>query len=435
MNDPSAIEAAEAQVLGSTLLNWEACVKVTSLLQPDDFSTEIHQSMAKTIWRVVGEGRLPSAIDLRTDKTASLPDILAVSQLVASSAYAESYAKQVADASFCRKLSADMARVVQLADGGRSDAALAAAQQSLLTLTRVKSTHHAVPLSELITKVLESTIEARKPGSKGVGMRTGFPALDNITLGMRRGELTVLGARPMLGKTALALCMANGLAANGYKVGILSLEMQDVSLALRLLSGESGIEQWEFTSGHISDDQMARAMVAAKRLSDRGIYIDDTSTLTSAGMRTATQRMVLDHGIDVIMVDFLGRLTSPGAGNREQELSNIAYDCKALTKDLNISGLLLSQLSRASEREGDEPELRHLAGSGGIEAAADLVYLMQRTAEQEPTAGGMGTTTIHIKKHRNGPLCAVELGWDAKRTRFFSLTKRAEPVAPKEEAF
>lgn len=271
------------------------------------------------------------------------------------------------------------------------------------------------------------------------GVATGYADLDELTSGLQQGEMIIIAARPSMGKTALALCLAEQVAFGGSAQGprdgkqvpiaFFSLEMSKSSIAQRMLSARSGLSSHDMRSGRLSEDGYRRLADAAIELEHAPIYIDDTPGLSILGLRTRARRLVAQHGVRAIFIDYLQLMSAPGAAkeSRQVEVSAISRGVKALARELEVPVICLSQLNRGPEARGDNrPRMSDLRESGSIEQDADVVMLLHREAYyhvgdrdwEMDNADKLNVAEIIIAKQRNGPTDVVKLVWDAKSTRF-----------------
>lgn len=275
-----------------------------------------------------------------------------------------------------------------------------------------------------------------------VGVPTGFADLDRLTGGLRRSDLIVLAARPSLGKTSMALSLAYNAALHyGQRIGIFSLEMSQQQLTERLMAIETGINLQRLSTGTLEDEEWDRVVVARDRLSDLAIRVDGTSVLSPVQMRSRARRWVVEHGLDLIIVDYLQLMQPSDTGskrkmeNRVQVIDEISRNLKLLARELNIPILALAQLSRAVEgRLSKVPMLSDLRESGAIEMNADIVMFIYRDEVYNPTTERRGIADIIVAKHRNGPTGTFCLAFEAQTTRFRNLTDEVvSPVAVEPE--
>ncbi len=291
-------------------------------------------------------------------------------------------------------------------------------------------------LAELLTSYMTRLDQLSQRRGSMVGVPTGFADLDRLTGGLRRSDLIVLAARPSLGKTSLALSLAHNAALlYSQRIGIFSLEMSQEQLTERLMALETGINLQRLSTGNIEDHEWETIVGALSRLSEAQIRIDGTSVLSPVQMRSRARRWVVEHGLDLIIVDYMQLMQPSDATskhkmeNRVQVIDEISRNLKLLARELNIPILVLAQLSRAVEnRQSKVPQLSDLRESGGIENNADIVMFIYRDEVYNPTTERRGVADIIVAKHRNGPTGTFCLRFEPHTTRFRELID--EIVAP-----
>jgi len=260
---------------------------------------------------------------------------------------------------------------------------------------------------------------------------TGYQALDLKLSGFQPSDLIIIAARPSMGKTSLALNIAqNAAIKNGKTVGIFSLEMSKEQLVDRLFASMLGVDSWKLQKGRLEDRDFQNMGPIMDDLAKANIFIDDSMGSSIAELRAKARRLQMENGLDMIIVDFL-QLMSTGnqgyVGNRVQEISEISRSLKMLGRELKIPIVALSQLSRAVEnRPGNIPQLSDLRESGSIEQDADVVLMMYREDYYEEDSDRPGITDVYIRKHRNGPTGRVELLFKKEQMRFFDIEKKQE---------
>jgi replicative DNA helicase len=268
-----------------------------------------------------------------------------------------------------------------------------------------------------------------------VGVPTGFTDLDRLTGGLQRSDLIILAARPAVGKTSLALSLAHNAAVKyQHSVAIFSLEMSKEQLVQRLLSMDAGVDQQRLRTGWIEDDEWERIVYAMGTLSEANIWIDDTPGISTMEMRSKARRLQAEHGIDLIIIDYLQLMQSVVGSsrrneNRVQEISEISRNLKGLARELDMPVMALAQLSRAVEnRQSKVPQLSDLRESGSIEQDSDIVMFIYRDDVYNPESDRKNIADIIVAKHRNGPAGQVSLYFQANQTRFrdLELTPPAE---------
>lgn len=262
------------------------------------------------------------------------------------------------------------------------------------------------------------------------GVSTGYADFDNLTAGLQRSDLIILAARPSMGKTTFALDIARNVALAGKSVGIFSLEMSAQQLVQRMLSAESRIDAWSIRTGHgLSPQHFGVLQEAASRLQKAPIYIDDQAGNSIVKMRSVARRLKAEHGLDLIVVDYLQLMTtSKNYDSMVNQVTEISRSLKGLARELDVPVLALSQLSRAVEQRGGRPRLSDLRDSGSIEQDADLVMFIHREDRYKEASEKDNITEILIEKHRNGPVGVVQLLFDGKTTSFLNIDKSKLPT-------
>lgn len=255
-----------------------------------------------------------------------------------------------------------------------------------------------------------------------LGITTGYASLDALTLGLQSSDLIVLAARPSMGKTALALNLAEHAACDGRTVAIFSMEMSAAQLGLRMLSSLGRIDQQRIRTGALDADEWDRITPAVVAMNELPLYIDDTPALTVGELRMRARRLKHQHGLDLIVVDYLQLMQAPEADSRASGVASISRGLKALAKELNVPVIALSQLSRALESRTDKrPLMSDLRESGGIEQDADVIAFIYRDDYYNAASEAKGLAELIIAKQRNGPTGTVKLTFLKNLTRFESL--------------
>jgi len=282
-------------------------------------------------------------------------------------------------------------------------------------------------MGEIAPKVFEEIEMLYEAGSDVSGIPSGYVDLDHYTSGFHKSDLTIIAARPGMGKTSLVLGMAINIALNEkIPIGVFSLEMSKHQLAQRLMSALSRIDLQRLRNGKLKDDEWPKLGRAVEKLSECKIYIDDTAFLTVMDLRSRARMMVSTHGIKMIIVDYLQLMqsTSNYRGNKVQEITEISQNLKGIAKELNIPVIAVSQLSREVEkRDKKRPQLSDLRESGSIEQDADLVVFVYRDEYYDKNPEKKGKAELIIAKHRNGPLGNVKLQFNEKYALFSNLAK------------
>lgn len=320
-----------------------------------------------------------------------------------------------------------------------SSSILASAEEKMLKMNEDLSRGTLTQLRETLPQTLDqiSSLSANK--GQLTGLPTGFRSLDNQLSGLQKSDLILLAARPSMGKTALGVNIGYNVARYKtpegdypYKVAVFSLEMSKLQLSQRLLSMASDINLQQIISGDIeSDDQWDRLFQASAELNNLPLYIDDTSSISIQELRSKCRHMKLQHGLDLIVIDYLQLMTvedQSSRENRQQEISTISRGLKALAKEMNCPVLSLSQLSRKAEsREAARPMMSDMRESGAIEQDADVVMLLYREDYYDKETENQNITDVIIAKHRNGPVGTVQLYFKKELTKFGDLSYEHDP--------
>ena len=432
----------ERALLGSMLLSSEIQTEAAGRLQPQDFSSPRHQiifsAMVDLVSRNVGFDHLSLAAKLDSDgkleAAGGRATLVDLSGSVTTTAMWEQHSEIIRRLSTYRKLIQAGSQIASLGYEMPEDQAetVGRAEQTLFAVTEKSIGGDFVPLKDMLAPTLERLEELSKRRGALAGVATGFPDLDKITSGFRGGDLIILGARPAVGKTSLALNMAVGAAKSGASVVVFSLEMGVEDLTQRILCSEALVNLQAVRNGQLPDSQWESVIEALGKLSSLNISIDDSASLNISELRAKARRQLRNaNGNGLIIVDYLQLMqpTRRNSENRQVEIAEISRGLKMLAKDLHVPILALSQLGRKVEdRKDKRPQLSDLRESGAIEQDADLVLFLDRTtdADREGDEGRPepGTANLIIAKHRNGPTDTVRLGFREMYTKFV-------PMAPK----
>ena len=290
----------------------------------------------------------------------------------------------------------------------------------MIKISQDRSSKGLVHISQYLTESLEHLEMLSKRQDKITGIPTGFIDIDRRTSGLHAAELIILAARPAMGKTSFALNIAQNVAVKAKKnVAIFSLEMPSAQLVNRLISAEAKISAERIKKGEIKDEEWGKIGNAVAALGDAGIYVDDTSSITVSEIGARCRELMLDRGLDLVVIDYLQLITGGGrSGNRQNEISEISRTLKILANDLNIPIIALSQLSRASDKEKREPLLSDLRDSGAIEQDADMVMFLHRDGYYHEDAEEPNKAKCNFAKHRNGEVGYEYLTWIGEYTMF-----------------
>jgi replicative DNA helicase len=433
-------------VLGAMLIEREAIPKAIEVLPDDAFYDPRHARIYDAILGLFEKGHPVDMITLadelkRRGQLDAIGGAYFLSDLttrVATAANVEYHARIIAEKSILRKLIETLSSNIVRAYDPSVDAfeVLDETESEIFRISDTQLRRAAQSMSSVLSETLEN-LEAIHGKESGItGVPTGFRSLDSVTGGWQRSDLVVIAARPSMGKTAFALALARNAALHPTDpcgVVIFSLEMSAQQLAQRLLTSEARVDAQAARTGRLADSAFPKLARSASRLSEAGIFIDDTPGLSILELRAKSRRLKAEHDIGLIVVDYLQLMHGPTNNknaNREQEIAQISRSLKALAKELNVPVIALSQLSRAVETRGGDhrPQLSDLRESGSIEQDADVVAFIYRAERygirEDPTTGTStaGMAEIIIGKQRNGPVGTVHLAFVTQYARFENLT-------------
>jgi len=434
---PSNVEA-EQLVLGSILLDEAAFVLVAGTLEPEDFMLEKHRRIFSCMSALNESGEKIDRVTVANElmRRGQLESVDGLSYLVSLDDglpriyNLESYVRIVKEKSLLRRIILNSQKMIQrcMLDQEDPSAILADAEESMLRLGDIQARKDLLNPGEIIEE-FEGGLNAFLDPSKRVkGVSTGFLKLDEMIGGLHAGELIILAARPAMGKTALALNIAQHVATHRdirKPVAVFSLEMSREQLLTRLICAAARVDQQKFRLGFLNSDERRRLQLAASELAEAPLFIDDTAGANLMDIHAKLRRMKSEHGLSLVVVDYLQLMSGRGrVENRTQEVSALSRGLKLLSKELRVPFLVLSQLSRATEtRPGDHiPQLSDLRESGSIEQDADLVAFIYRPEYYKPDREDLrGIAEVHIAKQRNGPIGKAKLAFLREFTKFENL--------------
>ncbi|HAU08071.1 MAG: replicative DNA helicase [Candidatus Yanofskybacteria bacterium RIFOXYD1_FULL_44_17] len=417
---------AEKSLLGSLLIDREAINKVVDFLRPEDFYNRNHQIIFEAIITLF-EKREP--IDLlnlsnrlqdsgNLDISGGLSYLTSLASSVATSAHATSYAKIIQRKKMLRDLidAANYISGLGYQEDEDVETLLDDAEKKLFSVSQRSLSKTLMPLKDTLSAAMERITNQ----DDGVlrGHKTGYADMDSTLGGLQKSDLIILAARPSVGKTAFALNLALNIAQQGVPVGVFSMEMSVDQVVDRLIAARSGVSLWKLRTGKLSHQEehndFLRITTACEELGQMPIFIDDSPSPNILQMRTMARRLQSEHGLGLLVIDYLQLMTSRKDYNSPvQQVTEISRGLKGLAKELNIPVLALSQLSRAIEqRDGHKPRLSDLRDSGSIEQDADLVMFIHRedkiNRENAERDGKLNIAQLVIAKHRNGPTGEIE---------------------------
>jgi len=436
---PHSVEA-ERTVLGALLVDPEAIIKVSDFLVPSDF----YDPTLKEIYQGIHDlymGHEP--IDFVTVSTKLAQNqkvqsaggssfLAALASEVPTSSHVYQYGQIVKTKAVHRRIIAAGQRItgVGFEEGKPIAELLDQVEKTVFEITNMYLKDKFIHIRDVLETRYERFAEMHESDEEDAvkGVSTGFKTLDMKLSGLQPSDLIIIAGRPSMGKTALAINIAQNAAIRaGKNVGIFSLEMSKEQLVDRLFASMLGVDSWKLQRGKLDDADFQNMGPIMDELNKANIFIDDSVASTIPELRAKARRLQMEHGLDLLIIDYL-QLMSTGnasyAGNRVQEISEISRALKQLGRELHVPILALSQLSRAVEtRPGNIPQLSDLRDSGSIEQDADVVLMMYREDYYEEDSDRPGVTDIYIRKHRNGPIGRIELLFKKEQMRFYDIDK------------
>jgi replicative DNA helicase len=437
---PSNIDA-EKTILGAILLDNHAHAEAAEKLVSDDFSLDSHRRIFQRMGELIDNSRAVDIVTLaeelgrhkEVEAVGGVAYLAGLTEGLPRRPVIEEYIRIVKDKSLLRRLmlicSSAIARASEQSETALE--VLNAAESQLLDVSQRGVGDGFASIEQIVANSFGTIDNLYSQAREITGLPTGFKTFDIMTSGLQKGELFILAARPSMGKTALALNIAqNAAVLNKSTVAVFSLEMSKESLLRRLLASQAWVDQRHLQTGFLGREEQEKLRQALEALVESHIYIDDSAGISLAEMRAKARRLKQKSGkLDLIMVDYLqlmsaSQTSSKGYENRTQEVSAISRGLKALAKEMNVPVMALSQLSRASERRGEDkrPLLSDLRESGSIEQDADVVAFIHRESyynrDEEKTDAERMASEIIIAKQRNGPTGTVHLNFLSQYTRF-----------------
>ncbi len=433
---PQNLEA-EQSVLGAILLENGSMAKAMELLVEEDFYRTAHRKVYVAMLELSEQGEAIDQITLterlkakgELESIGGATSLAELVQVVPTAANVKYHCKIVREKALLRGLIATSTDIITRGYDGTApvDDLLDFAERSVFGLAQGKMGRSFTPLNHIIKDSLHLVDRLSKRKERVTGVATGFYDLDELTAGLQPSDLVVIAGRPSMGKTSLALGIAQHAAIHGgATVGIFSLEMSNAQLVLRMLSSEAHVDSHALRIGKLQKEDWWRLAEAAGRLEQARIFIDDSGGLSVQQMRGKARRLKAEAGLDLLIVDYLQLMQGRSdAESRQQEISDISRSLKALAKELDIPVVALSQLSRAVEaRKPPIPVLADLRESGAIEQDADVVMFIYREEVYDPESEKKGIADILLRKHRNGPTGDRRLFFHEKFAKFESLEDR-----------
>jgi replicative DNA helicase len=440
---PQSIEA-EQSVLGSILIDADAVLRVADFLRPADFYRQQHADVYEAMLALHGQREPIDLVTLgdelrrrdRLDAIGGPAYLTSLMNTVPTAVHAEHYARIVERKAVLRNLigAAGKIAAVGYEEANDAEVAIDRAESILFEISQRRTDGGFESLSILLGQAYDRLEYLHEHRGQILGVPTGLSQLDALLGGLQPSDLIILAARPSVGKTSMALNIAQHAAVReSKKVAVFSLEMSKEQLALRLLSAETGINPRPLQTGFVDETDWSKIAMVMNDMATAPMWIDDSPALSVMELRTKARRLEAEqHGIDLLIVDYLQLMQSSTPNkdnNRVQEVSDISRGLKQLARELKVPVVALSQLSRNVEQRGSaEPRLSDLRESGSLEQDSDVVIFLYRDGEQSPESE-VELIKAKIAKHRNGPIGEVPLQFRKANTRFYTVAAREEIAA------
>ncbi len=427
---------AEQTVIGCMIMDRDAIVTVAGMLTKDDFYHQVYGILFETIVELYNSGVSIDMVTLQNrlrqknvpPEVSSLEYVDALVEGVAVSTSAHDIAAIVKEKSIMRRLIRTTESIADECYLGQNDLdeILEDTEKRIFNLLQSSTGGDVIPIRDLVMDELTRIENAAKVQGTVTGLPTGFPDLDYLLAGLQKSDFILIAARPSMGKTALALNIAEHVAFREDKaVAIFSLEMSKEQLVSRLLSMESHVDSKLIRNGNLTENDWERIVEGADVVGDSKLIIDDTPGISVSELRSKCRKFRLEYGVELIILDYLQLMSgSRRPDSRQQEISDISRSLKQIARELNVPVLALSQLSRQVEQRPEHrPMLSDLRESGAIEQDADVVMFIYRDDYYDKDSDKKGIAEITIAKQRNGPTGSTELIWLPQYTKFVSSEK------------
>ena len=436
---------SERSVLGSMLRSREAALIAIENLQASDFYDPANREIYSAMQAMAAVSKPIDLVTLdeeltrrgKLDAVGGAPYLIELSQSVPSSANIQAYIRIVDEKSTLRKLIHAADQILQDCYGGQAETRdiLEIAEKAIYDITMRKGGEEIQSIQPVLISTFEKIEQLYKNHGRIEGVPSGYRELDDLLTGFHPGEMILVAGRPAMGKTSLGMnFIENAAIRAGKKAAVFSLEMPAEQLAMRMMCTEARVNMQNVRRGQIEDDDWQRLCDALVSIGPAAIYIDTTPGITVPELRSKARRLQLEHGLDVIMIDYLSLMSGTGKTNsRQEEVSQISRMLKGLALELDVPVIALQQLSRApTGRANHRPQLSDIRESGAIEQDADVVMFIHREEDYDPDTPDKGSAELIVAKQRNGALGTVKLGWKGEYTWFTDPSPRAKEAIPAE---
>ena len=442
---PPSHPESERSVLGAMLRSRQAAQIAVESLRPDDFYDPANREIFAAMKAMSDESRPIDLVTLdeeltrrgRLDAVGGAAYLIELSQGVPSAANVQAYIRIVDEKATLRRLIAAAEQILQESYAGQKENAeiLEGAEKAIYDITMRKGGEELQPIQPVLISTFEKIEQLVKNHGRIEGVPTGYTELDDLLTGLHPGELVLVAGRPAMGKTSIGMNFVENAAIRaGKKAAVFSLEMPAEQLAMRMMCTEARVDMQRVRRGAIEDEEWGKLADALVSIGPASIYIDCTPGITVPEVRSKARRLQLEHGLDLIMIDYLSLMTATGKnGSRQEEVSQISRTLKGLALELGVPVIALQQLSRApTGRANHRPLLSDIRESGAIEQDADVVMFIHREDYYDPETPDKNIAELIIAKQRNGSLGTVKLGWKGEYTWFMDLSARAKEAVSSE---
>lgn len=428
---------SERSVLGAMLRSRQAAQVAVESLRPDDFYDPANREIYAAMYDMLAASRPVDLVTLdeeltrrgRLDAVGGAAYLIELVQGVPSAANIQAYMRIVDEKATLRRLISAADGILEDSYAGQKEnqEILESAEKAIYDITMRKGGEELQPIQPVLINTFEKIEQLVKNHGHVEGVPTGYTELDDMLTGLHPGELVLVAGRPAMGKTSIGMNFVENAAIRaGKKAAVFSLEMPAEQLAMRMLCTEARVDMQRVRRGLIADDEWERLCDALVSIGPSCIYIDCTPGITVPEMRSKARRLKLEHGLDLIMIDYLSLMTATGKnGSRQEEVSQISRTLKGLAMELGVPVIALQQLSRApTGRSNHRPLLSDIRESGAIEQDADVVIFLHREDYYDPETPDKNIAELIIAKQRNGSLGTIKLGWKGEYTWFMDLSSR-----------
>lgn len=431
-------QEAEQAVIGSMIMDREAILAAAETITGEDFYQRQYGVVFEAMVELFNQNEPVDLVTLQNrlrakevpEEISSMEFVRDILEHLPTSANIKYYANIVAEKSTLRKLIRVNDEISSLCYGGVEslEEVLEQTEKKVFDLVQRRNAGEFVPIRQVVLNAIQKIETASRTKGNVTGIATGFKDLDYQTSGFQPSDLILIAARPSMGKTAFVLNIAQYMAfRHDVTVAIFSLEMSKEQLVNRLLSMESGVDAQKLRNGNLTDNDWERLVEGAEGVARSNLIIDDTPGITLAELRSKCRKYKLEHGLGIVMIDYLQLMTGGGrsSDSRQQEISDISRGLKSLARELNVPVVALSQLSRAVEQRPDHrPILSDLRDSGAIEQDADMVMFLYRDNYYNKDSEMKNLAEVIVAKQRNGPIGTINLLWMPEYTAFKNYNPR-----------